>query len=239
MKVTIHQPEHLIWLGLVDKISKADTFVILDNVQFRKNYFQNRNRIKTANDWAWLTVPVSRFHLGTKISDIKIYYAKEWTQQYLAFIEDSYTASKYFNAYYPKIKEIIVRKYQFLADLNIELIKEILNWFDVKTKIIKASDLKLQHAEKGSRNILEICKVLSADAYLSGIEGKNYLDFSEFKAARINVTIHQFYHPIYKQLKSDFIPGMSSVDLLFNYGPGARDILWGKNIARLDCPIND
>ena len=92
MIATIHQPEHLIWLGLIDKISRADVFVILDTVQFRKNYYQNRNkiRINAKEGWAWITVPTKKQPLKTKIEDIEISNIA-WKEHYLALLEINYS----------------------------------------------------------------------------------------------------------------------------------------------------
>lgn len=226
MIITIHQPEHLIWLGLVDKISRADTFVVLDTVQFRKNYFQNRNKIRTQNGWTWLTVPIKKHPLKTKISDIEISYNQDWTERYLTLIRTNYNKSKYFAKYFPKLEQIILKKHKYLSDLNLELIKFILKHFNMKTKIIKASELKLPETKSGSETVLEICKALSAEVYLSGISGKDYLDLSAFKSSKIEVIFQDFHYPIYKQPTEPFISGMSSIDLLFNYGPKSKDVLW-------------
>jgi len=213
MIITIHQPEHLIWLGLIDKISQADIFVVLDTVQFRKNYFQNRNKIRTQNGWTWLTVPIKKHPLKTKIKDIEISYKQNWTERYLGLIKDNYKKSRYFDRYFPGLEKIILKKYQYLSDLNLELIKFILKHFNVKTKIIKAFDLKLPETKSGSDKILEICKKLSADIYLSGISGKDYLNLSDFKTAGIKVRFQEFDY-------SD--DTLSSIDLLFNSGPGLK-----------------
>ena len=73
MIVGIHQPEYLPWLGFFDKISQSDIFVMLDNVQYEKNYFQNRNRIRIQSGWAWLTVPVmTKKRSSQLIKDVRI-----------------------------------------------------------------------------------------------------------------------------------------------------------------------
>lgn len=215
MIITIHQPEHLIWPGLIDKISQADIFVVLDTVQFRKNYFQNRNKIRTQNGWTWLTIPIKKHSLKTKISDIEISYNQDWTEPYLALIKNNYNKTKYFAKYFPELEQIILKKYKYLSDLNLELIKFILKHFNIKTKIIKASELKLPETKSGSETVLEICKALSAEVYLSGISGKDYLDLPVFKSSKIRVIFQEFDC-------SD--NNMSSIDLLFNNGPKLKNI---------------
>jgi hypothetical protein len=216
MIITIHQPEHLIWLGLIDKISRADIFVVFDIAPFRKNYFQNRNKIKTQNSWTWLTVPIKKHPLKIKITDIEISYnGQDWTEHYLGLIKANYSKAKYFNKYFPELEQIILKKHKYLADLNFELIEFILKHFKVKTKIIKASELKLPEVKGGSEVVLEICKTLSADTYLSGISGKDYLDLSAFKSSGIKVKFQEFDY-------SD--DTVSSIDPLLNYGPKSKNI---------------
>jgi len=232
--VAIHQPEHLVWLGLIDKISQADLFVILDTVQYRKNYYQNRNRIRTVDEWTWVTVPVQRQSLHTNIEDICISTTREWIVRYLSLLELHYRKSKYFAYYYSCIEEMIRKNHKFLSDLNMELITFLLEKFGVTTPIIRASELSLSQTKRGTDLLLKICEKTSADVYLSGVSGKDYLDISRFENAGIQLVYQRFYHPIYEQSSQPFIPAMSSLDLLFHYGQKARQILWGEEVERLD-----
>lgn len=220
MIVTIHQPEHLIWLGLVDKMSQADIIVILDNVQFRKNYYQNRNKIRTntKDGWTWLTVPLKKQPLATKIKDIEISDIP-WKEHYLTLLEMHYAKAPYFKTYYPEIKKIINRNHSKLCDLNMELLAFILHCFKLEDKkIIKASTMDLREASSGSDLILEICKTANADTYLSGSSGPDYLNFEDFEKANVKINVHRFEHPTYSQQFTPFIPTLSSIDALFNIG---------------------
>lgn len=241
MKITIHQPEHMPWLGLLDKISKADIFVLLDTVDFEKNYFQNRNKIRTSKDYDYITVPIEK-HNHKSIKEIKIIYQQDWTVRYLGKIYNEYHKTAYFHTYYHVIKNIINSNFTYLIDLNECLLRQILEWFDITTPIIKASSLNLDSSLKSTDLLLEISKKLNADTYLSGTSGKDYLDINKFTEANINVEFHQFFHPVYKQLydkySDSFVPGMNSLDLLFNYGEKAKEILKGKGIGALELILN-
>jgi len=229
IKLTIHQPEHLPWLGLIDKISQADIFVVLDTVQYRKNYFQNRNKIRTSNGWQWLTVPIQDQSLKTPINRIKISYDRDWQKKYLKSLKLNYGRAKYFTQYYPKIEIIINSSPKYLADLNHRLLEQILDWFKIRVRIIKSSDLKLGNIKDGgSAVVLRHCQKLNCKYFLSGEYGKDYLHISDFEKAKIHVIFHHFKHPIYQQLYKPFLTGMSAVDLLFNNGPDSKKILWGN-----------
>ena len=226
MIVTIHQPEHLVWLGLMNKISKSDVFVIFDDTQFKKNYFENRNKIKTKDGWMWLTVPVKEHSLSTEIKDIEISYNTNWQKKYLNTLKTNYSRSPFFNIYFDRIESIISKKYKLLIDLNLDLLLLFLESFGINKKIIKSSELHIpQDIKNGSDICLEICKSLKADTYLSGVSGKDYLKLNDFEKVGIKVIFHDFNHPVYKQMWGDFIPGVSSLDALFNLGEKSKKLI--------------
>lgn len=229
MIVTIHQPEHLIWLGLVKKIDDADVFVILDSVQYRHGYVQNRNRIRTGSEqgWEWLTVPTVKHPLDTQIKDIEISYNVDWTKKYLNALRTNYGSAKYFKTYFPGIENIILKKHKMLVDLNIELIMFILKSFGIsEKKILRSSEIDIGDAKGGSDVILGLCKQLGTKHYLAGPSGRDYLKLDDFEKEGIQVTFHEFHHPTYSQLHEPFMPGMSSIDMLFCHGQEVRDLLF-------------
>jgi hypothetical protein len=227
MIVTIHQPEHLVWLGLIDKISQADTFVIFDSVQYKKNYFENRNKIRTGGGWTWVTVPVKKHPLDTRIMDIEISYDVDWVARYLGLIQANYRSAPFFNTYYHRLENIITKRHRMLADLNIELLVWFLNCFGVAGKnIVRSSTLHIDPAIKGSDLCVEVCKKMGATRYISGPLGKEYLQSKDFEQAGIELVFHEFHHPTYNQFQGDFLPYMSAIDALFNHGPEARTVLF-------------
>ncbi len=234
MIVTIHQPEHLPWLGLIDKISRADLFVVLDTVQYRKNYFQNRNKIRNAKGYAWITVPVKKVPLATRIQDIEIVSNQEWTTRYITLLKEAYKKLPAFDSFFPLIESIIKNGYAHLADLNFALLKLLLDAYQIDVKMIKSSELSLPEGLSGAHDVVyETCKAVSATEYISGISGSDYLDQAAFDKAGIKVIYQEFYHPVYKQAYEPFMACMSSIDLLFLYGDEARSMLFNDKIERL------
>jgi len=232
MKISIHQPEHLPWLGLLNKIHLSEVFVILDTVQFNRRNFQHRNKIRnpSKDGFAWLTVPFENTGLHTKIIDVKISEKIDWKKKYLEVIKANYINSKYFEYYFTALSDIINKNHTKLAVLNVELLNFILNEFKIETKIVYASKLELPKAEGGNEVILSICKKLEATRYLSGSGGKNYLQEDMFNVAGITIDFIEFHHPQYSQQYSPFLPFMSSIDLLFNHGAKeAQKILFNIN----------
>lgn len=231
MRLTIHQPEHAPWLGFFHKLVRADTFVVLDNVQFRKNYFQNRNKIKVSDGWRWITVPV-RFSINTLIKDVEIAEDRRWKKKWLDSVHFSYRKSKYFEQYFEDISCLIKRDYGKLIDLNLSLIKSLCGFLLINNNFVLASDLGIE--TKSSKMILDICRKMKATSYLSGISGKEYLHLREFEKENITVIFQEFHHPVYEQLYGAFEPCMSILDLLFNHGAKSIDIINGMGVPVME-----
>jgi hypothetical protein len=90
-------------------------------------------------------------------------------------------------------------------------------------KLLWASDLDVSGS--GTELLLSICRQLSAGVYISGTRGRNYLDESKFQQHDIQVEYQDFQHPEYFQVCKPFIPNMSVIDLLFNYGDKSKEII--------------
>jgi len=219
MIVTIHQPEFLSYLGFFDKLSKAEGFIIADSFQVKKNYYDNRNKIRAnnPNGWHWIGIPISHDN-HKSFREVEVAKPYIWHTKILNAIEQNYHNAPYFNQYFPRIKEIICKKYDTLFDYNFELLCQMLIWFDIRTPFLGFTSSLNLISENGSDKCLEICQKVDADTYLSGSSGKDYLDLSLFEKNNIKVVFHEFTHPIYKQQYSPFIPGMSALDYLFNLG---------------------
>jgi len=233
--VTIHQPEHLPWLGFFDKVRQADLFVMLDHVQYRRRYYQNRNRIPTSQGPIWLTVPVLvKGRYEQPINQVRIDNEghPRWRQKCWASIEHHYRRALYFSDHAEFFEALYKKEWNFLVDLNEEIICYLLAVLGVKVSICKSSSLNVV-ADKGDL-MFEVCQQLGATTYLSGISGKDYLDRKKFSEGGIRLKFQEFHHPIYRQLHEPFVPCMSAVDLLFNYGPASLDSIKGIGVETMD-----
>ena len=223
MKITIHQPEHLPWLGFFHKMSDCDAYVLLDSVQFTKNNYQNRNRLIDRNGTVfWSTVPVRMAgHTERRIADMEIDNAQPWSRKTWARLSDSYRRHPYFDALAPELEIIFMGAHQFLIELNLLLIEFFRRQLGITVRMVRSSTLDV----RGSRSelLLSICKCLGADTYLSGPSGRGYLDAAAFEDAGIILEYHSFKHPTYAA--PIFRPYLSTLDLLFNHGPHSREIL--------------
>ncbi|MFH1985697.1 MAG: WbqC family protein [Pseudomonadota bacterium] len=224
MIVAIHQPQYLPWMGYFHKMIVADAFCLLDNVQYKKNEWQNRNRIKTANGWQWLTVPVS-FQFPEKICEIKIINNTHWVKKHIQALNTNYRKAPYFDEVMGIITSVYEREWERLCDLNKTLIQLLRDYLGVGHKpIATASDLEGLSDEPTMR-LIDICNYFGADTYLSGPDGPKYMDMDAFNRNGIKVMVQQFQHPQYPQCFGTFQSHMSIIDLLFNCGPNSYEVI--------------
>ena len=226
MLIAIHQPQYLPWLGYLDKIDKAEVFVILDNVQFKKNEWQNRNRIKTTQGWQWITVPVLH-KFPEKVNEVRINNNTNWNRKHLQALITNYSKSLYFADYNKFFEDIFSRSWDRLIDINIEVIKFLISALELKTRLVIASDLDLR--EEPTERLIDICKTPGGEKYLAGRDGSKYMNLEKFDEEGIDIIFQDFKHLVYNQLYGDFEPGMSAIDLLFNCGDKSLEILRGHH----------
>jgi hypothetical protein len=230
MILSVHQPQYLPWLGYFDKIDRSDAFVFLDNVQYKTREFQNRNKIRTKDSWMWLTVPVKAC-TRQKIDQVKIGFCSDWRRKHWNSLQTWYGQAAFFRDHSEFFAQTYKGSWEKLLDLNIHIINYILSEFKIKTRTYRESELDI----RGTRTdrIIEICKKLKADTYLSGSGGKNYLEENKFIDAGIKLQYQQFNHPVYEQCNAglnNFMPFMSIVDMLFNQGKASLGILRQANM---------
>ena len=210
-------------MGFLNKLANSDVFVILDNVQYRRNYFQNRNRIRTATGWSWLTVPAKKAPLETPISEIEVDGSKPWGEIHMRGLSQNYSKAPHFLEHEEFFSRLYAEKWIKLAELNTEIIRYMAESLNIQAEIVLAS--KLQATGTSSELLLGICKELGAEIYLSGRFGRDYLDERLFEEAGIGVVYQDFHHPVYGQVYEPFIPDLAGVDLLFNYGAKGIELI--------------
>jgi len=213
--ISVHQPAYIPWLGYFDKIIRSDTFVYLDTVQYEKNSFINRNRIKTPQGVTWLTVPVkTKGHLNATLLETEIDKCQNWREKHLRSIYLNYKKAPYFHLLYPKIEMLFKKDSFLLAEMCYEHLVFWLSELGVEKKIIRTSQLAVN--SKKSNLILDLCKDLDANCYLSGKLGENYLNEEKFHNSGIKIRYQEYRHPVYPQLWGDFIPNLGVLDFVMN-----------------------
>lgn len=222
----IHQPHYLPWPGYFYKMAHADVFILLDSVQpsLGRGY-KSRNKIKTSNGAKWLTVPCLKKRDSPAICDIRIDNSSNWRKKHLETIRHSYSKSPFFSDCNNLLGLVYETEWDMLADLDLGFISLLKEMIGINTTIVRSSLLNV----KGSNTdlLINICKEMGADVYLSGIGGANYQEEQKFKNAGIQLTYSNFTYPNYDQLWGDFIPNLSVLDMLFNCGSEIINFIGG------------
>ena len=223
MIAAIHQPQYLPWLGYFGKMLKADVFCYLDNVQYKKNEWQNRNRIKTAQGWQWLTVPVTyRFPQG--IGEVAVDNAQNWAHKHLQALHTNYRRAPHFERYVSVFEEIFGSRWESIVELNLSAIKRLREMLGIGDKPdVRASTLDC--SQEPTDRLIDICRALGADTYLAGPGGAAYMDVARFEQRGVRVLTQSFEHPVYPQLFQGFQSHLSVVDLIFNCGPLSAEVI--------------
>ena len=227
MKVGILQPGYLPWLGFFEQVHRCDIFVLYDDVQFDKNSWRNRNRIKTPDGPLWLTVPVShRGHTSQTLLETKITENKRWPRKHLNSLKTYYGKATHWNRYSEGLAEIYEREWSFLVDLDIALITYLLQELGITTRILRSSELGVS-GDKTDR-LVSICNALKAHTFYEGAAGRGYIETEKFDRAGITLEFQDYQHPLYPQLYGEFIPYLSVIDLMFNCGEKSLTVLSGE-----------
>lgn len=227
-KVAIHQPNYIPWKGFFDMIRRVDEFVIYDTVQYTKNDWRNRNRIKTANGIIWLTIPVRRLSLQQKIAESKTLHTL-WAKKHWRSISQAYAKAPYFHLYAERFANLYLNmNTQDLCEINYRFLKVICEILSIHTSISFSRDLELS----GDRleRVIQICQQTKADAYLTGPTATCYIQEEAFAEANIELEWMDYSHyPTYEQLHGAFVHEVSILDLIFNTGPEAMAYIAVEN----------
>jgi hypothetical protein len=222
---TIHQLNYLPWIGLFSKISLADCFIILDDAKYTSGSVINRNKIRTKDSFIYLTIPINRNLHSFNINDITLPKNNEWKKNHWLSIYQNYVKAPFFAIYKEFFQNIFQEDISYLWQLNEKILLFLLDVFDIKTKIIKSSDYKVDPDLSGTDLLIELVKTVGADTYLSGQSGKNYLKYDKFKEKSLSLKFFKFIHPVYRQRYPGFEANLSAIDLLFNLGPESSKII--------------
>ncbi len=223
-KIAILQSNYIPWKGYFDIIGMVDEFVIYDEVQYTKNDWRNRNRIKTPAGLQWITIPVYQKNLAQKISDTKISNCK-WGVKNWNSLKANYSRASYFKSYSPIFEEFYLTfKSPFLSDINVALIELICNTIEIKTVIRNSADYDLKGDP--TEKLISLCKQLNASHYLSGPAARNYLREELFEEEGIEINWADYGgYPEYSQLFPPFEHRVSIIDLILNAGQGSSGFM--------------
>jgi hypothetical protein len=224
MIVSINQPAYLPWLGYFHRIAVSDLHIVLDHVQFEKNSFSNRNKVRTRAGWCWLTVPLQT---KGKFGDLALNEVRiadtDWARRHWETIRQNYAKAPFFREHRAALEGFYARPWERLADLARETTAYQLDALGIRTPLRFSSEMGV--GGRKDELVLNLCKAVGASVYLSGPLGRDYLRPELFAEAGIQVAYHDYGHPVYPQCHPGFEPYMAALDLLLNCGPDGLQLL--------------
>jgi hypothetical protein len=221
MRIAILQSSYIPWKGYFDLIHSVDEFVLFDDVQYTRRDWRNRNRIKTPNGSAWLTIPVST--KGKYLEPIKDICVSDpwWGDHHWRSISANYARAPYFKQYKDLFEPLFLdQSERRLSGINYRWIRAICEVLGIRTRLSWSMDYQL--ASGKTERLVEICRQAGATTYLSGPSARNYIEPVQFRDANVELVYFDYAgYPEYSQLFPPFDHHVSVLDLIFNQGPDA------------------
>lgn len=222
-RIAIIQSNYIPWKGYFDLISSVDEFVLYDDVQYTKNDWRNRNKIKTPNGVEWLSVPVGQ-DIRRRIRDVTIIDG-HWPRKHWRSLEANYRRARYFDEISSWLSPLYLdMKFSRLSELNKAFIESVVDYLGIKTKISNSWDYQLKDGK--TERLVSICQQAGASEYISGPAAKDYIQSTLFEEQSIKLTWFNYdNYPEYPQLWGKFVHQVSIIDLLFNCGTEAPNYM--------------
>lgn len=223
-KIAISQSNYIPWKGYFDLIRSVDVFVIYDEVQYTKNDWRNRNKIMTPSGPIWLTIPVKQNHLEQRINETIVQH-NFWIKKHLNAIRLNYSKASFFKEFFPFIEDLYLSiESDKLSEINEHFLRKILSFYNINTRIERSENLDL----KGNRieKLIDAVEKLQGNTYVSGPNGRNYLEESFFQNANINLQYFSYDNfSEYPQIHGEFSHHLSIIDCILNCGNQFSDLI--------------
>lgn len=231
-----HQPVYLPGIILFNKIALSDAFMFVGHCQLSNRSWHVRNRIRLGDRELMLSVPVKK-HFGQSINETEI-LEDGWQKKHAGSIRQAYGKHPFFHEYFPQIEALICAKWSSLGELNIAIIKAMLELFGIRTPILDSRDYPITGNKTDM--LISMCRATGASQYLSNEGARDYVDEAAMAHEGILHSWQIFQHPVYNQ-RAAFMENMSAIDLLFNIGPESGELVrsCGRIVPGACCPGTD
>ena len=225
MNVVISQPMLFPWVGMLEQIRLADTFVFYDDVQFSKGSFTNRVQLKTAQGMAWMTVPLRGLSFGQKIQEVLLDTRQDWRAQHLALLRQAYADAPFRADMLALVDAVYGQPHTTIGALSEASMRSLCRYFglDQGKRFCHIGELAVPG--KGSQRVLDIVRGLGGERYITGLGASKYLEHEAFEAAGVSVHYMDYLKQPYPQLHGAFTPYVSALDLVAMKGPAGREHL--------------
>ena len=222
--ISILQPSYLPYLGHFEQMAVTDLYVHMDDVQYTRKDWRNRNRVRTADGWTWLTVPVKKCPRPSPLNEVAVSYRQPWLDKHLKTLRLSYGKAPFFQPLFSEIEEILEQRLESLVELDVALLGCLRRHLGITGPEARSSSVPRRSSGKVER-ILEICRHFGADLLYDGKSAASFIDPAVFAAHGVEVVFQDYRHPDYRQQYPGFVPNLSAIDVIMNTGPRARDLL--------------
>lgn len=220
--VAIVQSSYIPWKGYFDLIHRSDEFILLDEVQYTRRDWRNRNRIKTEHGFAWLTIPLrNKGNYLATIAAMEV-AGDDWREMHRAKLVQAYRRATFFDNEAEFVTSLYAEcRSSKLSDINRHFLSALCKRLDIRTSLVPSSRYCVFRDDPTER-LVALCQAAGATNYLSGPSARNYLDEEKFRAAGVRVDYIDYRgYPEYPQLHGNFEHSVSIFDLLFCTGPNA------------------
>lgn len=221
LRVAIHQPNFMPWLGYFNKMSMVDVFVLLDDVQVPQGKsVASRALIKYNQGELWISVPTSNKSDKLDYHNVSVVNNPHWKTKTLKTIKLAYQKASFFQTYFEEFSAVYMTHHDNLFDLNFDLLVFLKSKFELTAELQLSSEIAPDQSLTGEQKILTILDNLRATCYVSGTGAgsRRYINENDFKERDIKLLWQHFKSPEYTQLHGAFVPNLSALDYLFNCG---------------------
>ncbi len=225
MIVAALQPGYLPWVGFFDLMKRCDLFIVEDNLQYTKQDWRNRNRIRTAKDFAYLTVPVKRVASTARINEVEIDNGQAWGRRHWNLLRQNYAKAPYWKDYAPFIEDAFKREWNILLDLDMHFVEFLAKEFGIATPCKMLSDIPVTFGPDKTKSLVDLLKAVGGHTFREGSTGKTFIEAAQFEAAGLEVEFQDYVCRPYRQQFEPFMSHLSAIDLLLNEGPEGGELI--------------
>ncbi|MDX9973677.1 MAG: WbqC family protein [FCB group bacterium] len=219
MIVAALQPGYLPWAGYFNLMKRADLFVIEDSLQYTKQDWRNRNRIRTREGSALLTVPVRKGAVTDRINEVLIDNRQPWGRRHWSLIEQNYAKAPFWVQYKEFLRESYAREWDRLVDLDVWFAAFLAEAFGIRTPVRLLSEIPVVFGPDKTKSLVDLTRAVGADAFLEGSSGQDFIEPRQFEAAGLGIVFQEYECRPYRQRYEPFVSHLSALDLLLNEGP--------------------
>jgi len=223
-QIVISQSMYFPWVGLLDQVRLAETFVHYDDVQYTRGFY-NRVQVKTAQGPKWITVPLRDYHQGQNIDEVRVDDRSDWRTRHRNILHHTYQQSPFRDEMLELVDRVLSQPATTLADISRASVLALADYFDLTKDCRFIASDTLDIGGNSSRRLHDLVRLLGGNVYITGHGARNYLDHMLFERSGIAVQYMQYQCVPYPQLHGEFTPYVTALDLVANCGRKGMQVI--------------